>query len=43
VILLYLQPHSPFPNDGIRYQEPEARFAVQLAQGRVRAFPLLVV
>jgi len=28
LILLFLSPNSPFPSDGIRYQEPEAKYTI---------------
>ncbi|KAF8657316.1 hypothetical protein AX16_002238 [Volvariella volvacea WC 439] len=34
VVLLYLQPAAPFPNDGIRFQEGENRYLITLANMR---------
>ncbi|KAF8895260.1 hypothetical protein BD779DRAFT_713598 [Infundibulicybe gibba] len=34
VMLLYLQPHAPFPNDGIRFQDQEVKFAIPVGSTR---------
>ncbi|KAH9480580.1 SWI/SNF and RSC complexes subunit ssr4 [Psilocybe cubensis] len=38
LLLLFLPPNSPFPNDGIRYQEPEVKYTLPTAQ-RVSSLP----
>lgn len=35
MLLLYLQPQSPFPNDGIRFQDQEVKYAIPFGNARV--------
>ena len=33
--MIFLPPERPFPNDGIRYQDGEAKVVVSVGNGRV--------
>ena len=33
--MIFLPPERPFPNDGIRYQDSEAKVVVSVGNGRV--------
>lgn len=38
VLLLFLPSQTSFPNDGIKYQDQETRFAIPVGSNRVSAY-----
>jgi hypothetical protein len=41
-VYLFIASHMTFPNDGMRFQENEQRFAIAAGHGRVRRFSIKI-